>query len=128
MDEYRLKPGIYVICDPGFFIKKNNKGNRLIQKIIKRFYKDANHFHHMKIDGIEMYVFRSEGGDGIFDGVGTDTGLIAIVETNQLKDDERFRQDYSTGKIIRFKAESFVTARVDHFDLILSNGISVHTI
>ncbi len=128
MDEYRLTKGHYIICDPGYVIMKNKEGDHLIQKLIKQFYKNMNKFHRFKFQGVVIYVFRSEGGDGIFDGVGTDSGLIAIIETDQLKGDIRFKQDYSKGKIIAFEVNEPIIAQVEHFDLKLSNGIRIHTV
>lgn len=127
MDEYKLKPGHYVICDPAYIIRKNKTGDQFNKKVITAFFKDMNKFHHLVIDGIECYMFRSLGGDGIFNGLGTDTGTFIIIETKQLNNDERFRQDYSNGHIITFETNEFITANVQNFNLFLSNGITVHT-
>ncbi len=127
MDEHQLKKGHYVISDPAYMILKNQEGDQLFQHLINLFYKDANTFHHFIIDQLDIYMFRTLGGDGIFNGVGTDSGLIMIIETNQLKGDLRFRQEYSRGKIIQFDSERPVIACVEQFDLTLSNGIFIHT-
>lgn len=127
MDQYTLTKGHYVICDPAYMMLKNKEGDQFNQKVINQFFKEMNKFHHFIIDGITFYMFRSLGGDGIFDGVGTDTGTIIIIETTQLKDDIRFRQDYSRGAIIHFDVDEPVIATVDNFDLSISNGIKIHT-
>ncbi len=127
MDKHWLKEGSYIICDPAYIIKKNKDGDRFHQKLITLFYKDMNTFHIFDLDGIIVYMFRSLGGDGIFDGVATDTGTFVIIDTHQLINDHRFRQSYDHGKIIKFTAKKPVLATYNNFDLSLSNGIFIHT-
>lgn len=127
MDEHILDRGKYVICDPAFLLNKNEAGDELHQQLIVWFYADMNRFHHFKINQIDIYMFRTEGGDGIFDGVGTDTGTFVIVNIDQISDDERFRHDFSVGKIIVFESDEPMKAIYEHFDLIFSNGIIIHT-
>ena len=86
-----------------------------------------NRFHHIIIDAIDFYMFRSEGGDGIFGGVGTDTGTFVIVNIKQVIGDERFRQDFTKGKIIVFESNEDVIATYEHYNLSLSNGIYIQT-
>jgi hypothetical protein len=88
-----LSKGTYYVGDPAYLIKKNNEGDTFINKIWDLFYQDMNMFHLMHIDDIKFYVFRTEGGDGFFDGVGTDTGVIMIIDLAQTKDHIAFKQD-----------------------------------
>ncbi len=127
MASHTLKKGHYVICDPAYIVKKNNEGQAYFNKLIDAFYRDANKFHHLTFDDVELYVCRSLGGDGLFDGVATDTGLFVIVETNQLKNDSRFRQSYTNGYIKTFDVETEVDVSYENFDLSISNGIFIHT-
>ena len=127
MASYTLKPGAYIICDPAYIISKNKEGFAFSEKIRIMFFKEMNKFHHFEIDGITLYMFRSLGGDGVFDGVGTDTGTIIIIETSQLKDDIRFKSSFNKGNIKTFETEEPIIACVENFDLTLSNGISIHT-
>lgn len=127
MDGYTLKPGNYIICDPAYIINKQQPGRLFYQKMIDAFYKDMNAFHYLTIDHISFYMFRSLGGDGIFDGVATDSGTFIIIDVAQLKNDNRFKQDYSIGKIKRFQTKKSIIAKVENFDLTMSNGIFIHT-
>ena len=90
---YTLSKGTYYIGDPAFIIRKTKKGDQLIKKLWEIFYKDMNKFHQILLDGVLLYLMRTEGGDGIFDGVGTDTGVIMVLEMSQLKDEEIFKQN-----------------------------------
>ena len=127
MDEHILIPGKYVICDPAFLIRKTEEGDQLSQQIIQLFYQDMNQFHLFTIDGVDFHMFRSEGGDGIFNGVGTDTGTFVIVNIGQLHNEKLFRSDFSQGKIIVFETDQAIVATFKPFDLYLSNGIHIHT-
>jgi len=90
---YTLSKGTYYIGDPAFIIRKTKKGDQFIKKLWEIFYKDMNKFHQILLDGVLLYLMRTEGGDGIFDGVGTDTGVIMVLEMSQLKDEEIFKQN-----------------------------------
>ena len=127
MAQYTLNPGSYVICDPAYIIHKTREGLAFNDQLRIMFFKDMNKFHRFEIDGIILYMFRSLGGDGVFDGVGTDTGTIIIIETSQLQGDPRFKSDYTSGRILTFEAKEPVIATVENFDLTLSNGIFIHT-
>ncbi|MCR3906248.1 MAG: hypothetical protein NUK62_04375 [Tenericutes bacterium] len=87
---YILPKGLYYIGDPGLIIKKNKDGDLLSNKLYEIFYKDMNNFQKINLDGLDFYITRTASGDGMFNDIGTDTGLIIILETNQLKNDERF--------------------------------------
>lgn len=127
MDQYILKPSEYVICDPAFILLKTKEGDAIYQQLIKLFYKAPNSFQHLVIEDISFYMFRNEGGDGIFDGIGTDSGTFVIVDIAQIKSDSRFRQDFTRGKIKTFKNNDDVMASFEPFDLNISNGIHIHT-
>ncbi len=87
---YKLKKGSYIICDPAVLIKKNDDGEEFLQKLWKIFYKHPNEFQHLKIKGVKFLISRTEGGDGVFNGLGTDTGVFMILDVKEIEDHDLF--------------------------------------
>ncbi len=125
--EHLLNKGTYYVGDPAYLIKKNKEGDAFITKLWDLFYRDMNKFHELVIDDIHFYVFRTEGGDGIFDGIGTDTGVIMIIEMSQFKDHTGFKQDILEHgcKVITLNED--VKAEVDDFNLEIKGYLKVET-
>jgi hypothetical protein len=124
---YILPKGTYVIGDPAILIKKNPEGEAFIEVLWAIFYEDHNQFQKITIDGIEFYITRTKGGDGRFNGIGTDTGTIMIINTLYLEDDSRFRDDLNINfiKILTFEKDEKVS--VDNFDIYFESGFTVIT-
>ena len=125
--EHLLTKGTYYIGDPAYLIKKNQEGDQFITKLWDLFYKDMNKFHELIIDEIKFYAFRTEGGDGIFDGIGTDTGVIMIIDMSKIKDHIGFKQDIKEHgcKIITLNED--VVASVKNFNLEIKGYINIET-
>lgn len=122
-----LPKGTYFIGDPASLIKKNEPGDKFINTIWDLFYKDMNQFHFMNIDDIKFYVFRTEGGDGFFDGIGTDTGVIMIIDINQIKDHIVFKQDIPEKGCKVITLDNDTEAEVIDFDLDIKGHLQVKT-
>ncbi len=89
---YELKKGSYYVGDPATIVLKNKHGEAFLEELWKKFYKSPNEFQQLKIKGCQFLVTRTEGGDGIFNGVGTDTGVIMISDLKELENEDMFRQ------------------------------------
>jgi hypothetical protein len=86
-----------------------------------------NKFHKIELDDVLLYLMRTEGGDGIFDGVGTDTGVFMIVEMSQLNDEDIFKQSIEPRgcKIITLDEEK--TVEVINFNLEIKGVLRIET-
>ncbi|MGI6711061.1 MAG: hypothetical protein ACOX4W_06465 [Bacilli bacterium] len=124
---YQLKKGRYFVGDPGYLIKKTPAGDKFIEKLWDSFYSDMNSFHKLVIDHITIYVTRTAEGDGFFDGIATDTGAIAIIDINQVLNDDRFqiRPDGIGCHYVDVLDEDEVT--VDNFNISFKSGFKVIT-
>jgi hypothetical protein len=124
---YLLPRGTYVIGDPAILIKKTPEGDALITRLWDIFYEDHNQFHEIKIDNITLYLTRTKGGDGRFNGIGTDTGTIMIINQLYIEEDTRFRDDLNIQfiKVMTFEHDEKVT--VDHFDIYFESGFTIIT-
>lgn len=124
---YFVKKGQYFIGDPAIVVRKNNEGDAFIQKLWDEFYKNPHEFREIELDGIFFYMTRTEGGDGRYSGIGTDTGTFWIIEISQLKDDLRFHIDLnpSFAKIMDLNEGEEI--KVCHFNIYFENGFEVIT-
>lgn len=114
---YKLKKGAYYVGDPAMITLKNDLGEAFLQKLFEVFYKAPNEFQDIKIKGIHFFAQRTEGGDGIFNGVGTDTGIYIILNTKYLTNKKLFKQTLppSNYKIIAYDHDTFVS--VESFNI-----------
>lgn len=124
---HTLSKGTYYIGDPAYIIRKTQKGDTFIKKLWDLFYQDMNQFHKINLDGVLLYLMRTEGGDGIFDGVGTDTGVFMIVEMSQLKDEDIFKQNIEPRgcKIVTIDEEKII--EVVDFNLEIKGVLKIET-
>lgn len=124
---YHLKKGRYYVGDPGYLIKKTPEGDKFIKQLWDSFYTDMNNFHKLVIDHITIYVTRTAEGDGFFDGVATDTGALAIMDINQVLEDDRFyiRSDGRGCHYVEVEDEDEVT--VENFNIKFKSGFKVIT-
>lgn len=125
--KYLLTKGRYYVGDPANLIVKNEEGSIFIEKLWDLFYQDMNKFHELMIDNIKLYAMRTEGGDGYFDGIGTDTGVFIIIELDQLKGNSVFKEKIieKSCKIITLKEDTF--AEVIDFNLDIKGHLKVET-
>ena len=84
-----LKAGTYYIGDPSY-ITKGNDGWVWIEKMWKELYAASDNYIYTSIDDVEVFVGRTYGGDGVFGEFFVDSGAIAIINVNYLKEDSRF--------------------------------------
>ncbi|MFA6801438.1 MAG: hypothetical protein WCR19_04965 [Acholeplasmataceae bacterium] len=107
---YKLNKGTYFIGDPAVVVIKNDDGEAFLQLLWETFYENPNEFQYLNIKGSKFYVTRTEGGDGIFNDIGTDTGIIMIVNIKELKNHKIFKKELPTlrTKIITYDHDSFV--------------------
>jgi len=124
---YTLKPGLYAIGDPAMLIKKNEKGDLFIKTLWDIFYKKPNEFQEIIIDEITFYITRTLGGDGIFSGIGTDTGTIMIIRTDSLQGDERFKFNYHQTYVKYIQIKDYEWVTVENFHIHFKNGFSILT-
>lgn len=124
---HTLSKGTYYIGDPAYIIRKTQKGDTFIKKLWDLFYQDMNQFHKINLDGVLLYLMRTEGGDGIFDGVGTDTGVFMIIEMSQLKDEDIFKQNIEPRgcKIVTIDEEKII--EVVDFNLEIKGVLKIET-
>lgn len=125
--KHTLSKGKYYVGDPAYLIIKNKEGNDFIEKLWELFYKDMNKFHELNINSIKFYAMRTEGGDGFFDGIGTDTGVFIILDMNQIKGHIAFKQEIVERgcKIIDIKEDT--VAEVKDFNLDIKGYLKVET-
>ncbi len=110
---YKLKKGSYFIGDPATIVIKNDDGEEFLKKLWDTFYKDHNAFQKLKIKGAKFLITRTEGGDGIFNGIGTDTGVIMIADIDELKDKRLFKDlnDLRNVKILSYDHDTSVSVK-----------------
>ena len=123
---YPLNQGRYVIGDPAIFVKKNKEGDRWITMLWNTFYLDMNQFQQLTIDGITCYITRTAEGDYYYQGIGTDTGTLMIIQIDQLHDD-RFHVNPDQQGIKFIEVDYEMTVCVDRFNLYFSNGLTIIT-
>lgn len=123
---YPLNQGRYVIGDPAIFVKKNKEGDRWITMLWDTFYLDMNQFQQLTIDGITCYITRTAEGDYYYQGIGTDTGTLMIIQIDQLHDD-RFHVNPDQQGIKFIDVDHEMTVCVDRFNLYFSNGLTIIT-
>ncbi|MCD4826845.1 MAG: hypothetical protein K8Q99_03610 [Acholeplasmataceae bacterium] len=125
--QHILTKGFYYVGDPAYIIMKNKEGNDFIETLWKLFYKDMNKFHELVINDVKFYAFRTEGGDGFFDGIGTDTGVIIILDLNQVKGNPVFKSEFRENgcKIIHITEDTI--AEVLDFNLEIKGYLKVET-
>ena len=125
--KHMLTKGRYYVGDPALIISKTKQGSMFIEKLWDLFYKDMNKFHHLTIDNIEVYAMRTEGGDGYFDGIGTDTGVIIIMEMSQLEHHDFFDKDLKEQGCKFVTLETDTEAEVVNFNLDIKGYLKVET-
>lgn len=124
---YHLKEGNYFVGDPGYLIKKTPEGEKFIEELWDSFYTDMDCFHKLSIDNIIIYVTRTAEGDGAFGDVATDTGVIGIIDINQVLKDDRFhvRPDGRGCHYVLVDDDDEV--EVDNFNIKFKSGYEVIT-
>jgi len=124
MTFYTLKPGLYYIGDPSRLFKKNEKGTETLEKIYDEFYKKPTEFQKIQIGMLTFYL-TSTLGDGIFNGIGTDTGLIMITNTDDLTDIDTFNQHIPEVGCKYIQVLEGLDVMVDNYNIYFSNGFNI---
>ena len=87
--EFNLKPGTYYIGDPSY-VTKGNEGWQWLEGIWKELYASVDKCIFTTFEGVELFVGRTYGGDGIFGDFFVDSGAISIIKIDNLNNDPRF--------------------------------------
>ena len=124
---YILYEGLYYIGDPANIINNNKVGNEFLSKLWDFFYQDSDRFQHLILDGIEFYITRTLGGDGRFGDIGTDTGTIIIVDTQQLIKDFRFQVNFEQEGVHFLEVKEQEKVTCEKFSLYFESGYQIIT-
>lgn len=127
MTTYTLKKGTYLLGDPAVIIKKTEEGNQFIQKLWSLFYQDAQFFQHLNFDGVDFYITRTAEGDGFYQSVGTDTGTLMLIQTEDHQQDERLNLTLHRRGLLTVEINDDETVAVDRFNIYFSQGITILT-
>jgi len=115
--EYILKKGSYYVGDPASIVLKNDEGESFLQQLWDIFYKSPNEFQNLKIKGIKFLVTRTAGGDGVFNGIGTDTGVIIILNMKYLRHKKVLRQNIVARNIKILDYDHNTNVAVENFNI-----------
>jgi hypothetical protein len=127
MTTYSLKPGTYLVGDPAMIIKKTGDGMVLSEHLWEVFYQNPQTFQRLSLDGVSFLITRTAEGDGIYQGVGTDTGTIMIIDVDQHQHDERLHLGLDRRGMMTLRLHEEMTVSMDRFNLYFSNGITIIT-
>jgi len=124
---YHLNPGIYFLGDPALVMQKKGKAIEFANLLWDLVYADKIRFKEMKINGITLYVMKTKQGDGTFDGIGTDSGVIILMHRDSLSDPEYFKiPSLEKGfKWLNLDKLSFV--KEEEGLLVFENGLKIDT-
>jgi hypothetical protein len=87
---YLLSIGKYFIGDPSLVIQKKGVAIKFINRLWDLVYVDKQTFKKIEIEGIKIYILKIKSGDGVYDGIGTDSGVISIIDIKDMKDSSLF--------------------------------------
>jgi len=127
MTSYKLKAGTYLVGDPAVIFKKDERGTQLITTLWEIFYLNSNQFQHLNLDGINFYITRTAEGDGYYQGVGTDTGVIMIIHVEDHEHDDRLNLTLDRRGMLTLTLPDQSVVEVDHFNIQFSSGHRIRT-
>lgn len=90
-NQYVLNPGKYFLGDPSIVIQKKGIATKFINQMWDKVYEDSIRFKKVMIDNVNIYLMKSMAGDGMFEGIGTDSGVICIICFNDMQNELLFR-------------------------------------
>lgn len=91
-NSFILNPGTYFVGDPSLVIlKKGSEAIQFTNQLWKKVYEDQLRFKKIIIDGVNLYIMKSMSGDGVFQGIGTDSGVISIIDFKDMQNELLFR-------------------------------------
>lgn len=90
-NQYVLNPGKYFLGDPSIVIQKKGVAIKFINQLWDKVFEDDIRFKKIIVDDIAIYLMKSIAGDGMFEGIGTDSGVICIIDFNHMQDELLFR-------------------------------------
>ncbi|MDD2259816.1 MAG: hypothetical protein PHU13_01540 [Acholeplasmataceae bacterium] len=124
MTYYTLRPGTYYIGDPGRLFKKNQKATPILESIYDEFYKEPDKFQKIQVGMLTFYL-TSTLGDGIYNGVGTDTGLIVITNIDDLTDTDTFNTNLPEVGCKYIQVLEGLDVMVHNYNIYFSNGYEI---
>ncbi|MFA6377089.1 MAG: hypothetical protein WCW63_00540 [Acholeplasmataceae bacterium] len=89
-NQYVLNPGKYFLGDPSIVIQKKGIATKFINQMWDKVYEDSIRFKKVMIDNVNIYLMKSMAGDGMFEGIGTDSGVICIICFNDMQNELLF--------------------------------------
>ena len=122
-----MPKGTYYIGDP-CYINHGNAGYIWIEKLWDVYYNTKGHNGLLNIDGVNLFIQNTYEGDGVFDGYYVDSGTIAIININNLINDERFdfhNMVIKGTKFVNFNEEINIAFKEGLFNI--NNEILINT-
>lgn len=127
MKSYTLKSGKYFIGDISRLIHTNKKGTQLIESIWDELYDSNEMFLKISRKNNIFYLMRTNEGDGIYNGIGTDTGVIGVVDINGLKDSSIFTIPTNEAGYLIMDVIDSIEVLYKNGGLYFSNGFVIET-
>ncbi|MBN2268953.1 MAG: hypothetical protein V3569_03875 [Acholeplasmataceae bacterium] len=90
-NEFILSPGTYFLGDPSIVIQKKGDAIKFINQLWDHVYEDRVRFKKIVVDQITFYIMKSISGDGVYQGISTDSGVISLIDCKDLKNENLFR-------------------------------------
>ncbi len=81
---YALPRGTYYLGDPAILIRKKDAGMDFSEAMWEKVYQDESVFKQVEVSGIVLYVLKAKHGDGIYDGLPTDSGAFILIDRAEL--------------------------------------------
>lgn len=127
MKQINMPAGTYYVGDPCLVIK-GMPGYQWIEKLWAIFYKLDHKAALLEIDGVKIFIGRTYGGDGVYDGITVDTGTIAVIPVDDILDDERFNfYDFKIRGTRSFTADAPFTITYDGGDFEIGAYLTIKT-
>lgn len=127
MKSYILTSGKYFIGDISRLININKKGTKFIESIWDELYDSNEMFLKISRKNMTFYLMKTREGDGIYNGIGTDTGVIGVVDTNKLKDTSIFNIPTNEAGYMIIEVIESIELLYNDGGLYFSNGFVVET-
>lgn len=127
MKSYTLKSGKYFIGDISRLIHTNKKGTQFIESIWDELYDSNEMFLKISRKNNIFYLMRTNEGDGIYNGIGTDTGVIGVVDISGLKDSSIFTIPTNEAGYLIMDVIDSIEVLYKNGGLYFSNGFVIET-
>ena len=127
MSSYTLKKGTYLVSDPAMIIKKTMDARSLYETLWEVFYQNPKEFQQLIIENVQFLITGTAEGDGIYNGVGTDSGTIMIISVDDHIHDERLNLDLDRRGMLTLRLDEEMTVEMKRYNLYFSNSIQIIT-